>query len=177
MLGTAQEIEYPFVIGTGDFYDSLQAQTAIRAEAGSAIDWLGDYYQKNPIDSFISQIDKNVHSTLKGLNEIFEEIGEWKDEGIIVKVASIENAKEFVKHSIIDLDLPEPHIEIHPDGEIAFTWRKSGIGIMNIAFGSEGTATWAAFLEYDSERSLKGRFKINDRISSHETAIIHAITT
>lgn len=114
-------------------------------------------------------LDNNV--TIRELREILQDKDSWKEDGIFVSESSVGFAIQFVKNSIIKHSLPEPKIEIHPDGQIAFTWRKSGVGIINIAFDETGVATWAAYFE-NPKRSLKGRFYVQDSIPNAEKSIV-----
>jgi hypothetical protein len=106
-------------------------------------------------------MQKNLQNkTIKELEEILEDIGEWKEDGIAIQEMSIHYAIKFTENTIIVNQLPTPYVEIHPDGEVAFTWRRINVGIINIAFNKQGIATWAAYFDGNKKRTFKGRFNI-----------------
>lgn len=118
----------------------------------------------------------NTPPLIAELQEILEEHDEWKEEeGIEIIEESVNYAILFAKKSIYPNQLPEPHIEVHADGEIAFTWRKKDKGIINIAFNKEGVATWAAYLPLIEETN-KGRFKVDNGIAYPVKHLIKLIT-
>ena len=135
-------------------------------EINNDVLFIGDYLKK----------EKEKTAVVRELEEILENLTEWEEDGIKINISSVEHAIHFVHTSIIANNLPNPDIEIHPDGETAFTWRKIAQGIMNIAFNKEGIATWAAYIDGENKRTLKGRFKVENPIPEIEKTIIQAIT-
>jgi len=109
------------------------------------------------------------------LKEILQDREIWEREEIFISELSIFNAINFVENSIKRYGLPSPNIEVHPDGQTSFTWRKNKIGIVNIAFDDNGLATWAAYFE-SPKRSIKGNFMVKDSISEEERNIIKKIS-
>ena len=116
----------------------------------------------------------NNNLAIREIEEILQNKEEWKESGIIISEHSAFFAKKFIESSMLGYDLPSPDIDIHPDGQISFTWRKHKSGIMNIAFDANGLATWAAYFK-KPERSLKGRFYTKDSMSDSERDIIKKI--
>lgn len=109
------------------------------------------------------------------LKELLKDRAEWQEEGIEIEEASVNYAIEFANAVVIG-KFPDPHIEVHSDGEVAFTWRKANRGIINIAFNKHGVATWAAYCDHKEKRTIKGRFNVEDSISKIEKTIIRFIT-
>ena len=153
-------------------YASLFDTETIREEEATPIEingnvlFIADYLQK----------EKEKTAIITELKDILENLSEWEEEGVTLSESSIKHAISFANTSIIANNLSNPHIEFHPDGEIAFTWKKAAQGIMNIAFNEEGIATWAAYLDGDQKRTIKGRFRVESTISEIEKSIIQAIT-
>lgn len=127
-------------------------------------------------DNYIKK--ENQHPLISELEDLAKDIPEWQSEGRLLDKVSIKNAIRFISNSLITKKLPIPHVEVHPDGEIAFTWRKQNSGIINIAFDKEGIATWAAYLLNNKKmtRTIKGRFYVQDAISDVEKNIIMKIS-
>lgn len=86
---------------------------------------------------------------------------------------SLSYAVKFAKLAV-QLIKSQPVIDLHPDGEVSLTWRRAKNGIINIAFGKDGIATYAAYL-VDSEQSLKSRFRVSGSIPSTLSHLIHQI--
>lgn len=107
---------------------------------------------------------------IANLEELRSELEEWKQEGKLLLEESIDLSIRFFKESLQNSLLPFPDIEVHPDGEVAFTWRKEDKGIISIAFSADGIATWAAFLEKKQEETIKGSFKVADGMDHMEDA-------
>ena len=80
------------------------------------------------------------HPIIAELEEILADPQEYE-----VDVASVKNAITFANWYIVVPILPPPRIEIHPDREVAFTWRSDN-GMMNVAFDKKGIVTFAAAL-------------------------------
>lgn len=74
-----------------------------------------------------------------------------------VTVKAMGLSELYSRKFLLIYPLPEPQIELHGDGQTAFTWR-SPIGIINIAFRVDGVATWAAYLPGRKDSTKKGRF-------------------
>lgn len=127
--------------------------------------YLTDYIQR----------ERNTNPIITELKQLLADKEEWKEDGIILETSSINHAIKFVTNSIIPYGLASPEIEVHPDGEVAFTWQKNTIGIMNIAFAIDGIATWAAYLLTQHKRTFKGRFYVEDSITDIEKNIIRQI--
>lgn len=66
-----------------------------------------------------------------------------------------------------------PEVDLHPDGEVSLTWRSSK-GIINIAFGENGVATYAAYFPIHKE-TYKGRFGVPFAIPGDVVNIIDRI--
>ena len=136
-------------------------------------------YPKNVI---FLEAYRNKDPLLTELEQLSKESTQWQSEGIPLEEKSVQHAIQFVKNSIIPLKIAMPYVEVHSDGEVAFTWRNSEAGLMNIAFSKEGIATWAAYLvSYTTTgqkkaRTIKGRFNVEDAISDTEKNIIFHIT-
>jgi hypothetical protein len=135
--------------------------------------------QENVI--FLDAYNKK-HTLVIELEQLLEDKHEWEAQGVPLQKASVQYAIKFVHNSLISKKLPVPDIEVHPDGEIAFTWRKQNSGIVNIAFNKEGIATWAAYLltildnKKEVSRTIKGRFHVENAISDIEKNIILQIS-
>lgn len=79
---------------------------------------------------------------------------------------SLKNAMRFAER-LKERDLYfEPSPEVHPDNQIALTWRNKK-GIINIAFDERNLATWAAYFS-NQEITRKGHFEIEE--NSERTA-------
>ena len=103
------------------------------------------------------------------LEEVLEDIDSWaEEEGIKIDRMSVRHAMDFVKNALIPNGIASPYVEVRPDGDVAFTWRKRDRGIINIAFTKEGVVTWAVFLDKTPVERDKGRFNVKDSISKIE---------
>lgn len=106
-------------------------------------------------------------TTKQELEELLQDVESWEEYGVPLSEASIKYALAFAEGSNFTKN---PDIEIHPDGQVAFTWRLSGTGILNIAFNEEGWATWAVYYAEPKEHIAKGKFQVlgNERMSTRE---------
>lgn len=107
---------------------------------------------------------KNVNYKTK-LEKLALEIQECS---ALIDPKSLEVALRFIDKEKVTQQLPINNIdnlciEIHPDNEVALTWRKQNNGIINIAFSNSGIATWAAYIE-DPYKLKKGCFQVSDNI-------------
>ncbi len=131
----------------------------------------------------VSRVDERTpeHPVINDLKQLLAEKSEWEEEGYALVEDSVKYALKFVENSIIPSKLPSPSIEVHPDGEAAFTWRNGNTGIFSIAFDKDGVAAWAAYLETTLDggkkdsRIVKGHFNVDNAISNTEKDLIFQI--
>jgi hypothetical protein len=105
--------------------------------------------------------------------ELLEDASDDEYEGrTAAKSKSVSYAVIFAKN-ILDKCKTRPEVDLHPDGEVSLTWR-SNRGIINIAFGEYGTATYAAYFSLHKE-THKGRFSVSSVIPETILNIIERI--
>ena len=112
------------------------------------------------------------NATIEELEEILADLDSWvKEEGITIEVKSVRHAIDFVKNVLIPNGIADPYVEVHGDGEAAFTWRKGGRGLLNIAFNKAGFITWGVFLDKTPPVRDNGCFDPKNSISDIEEHI------
>lgn len=101
-----------------------------------------------------------VHTLIEDINSILSDKKELRKEGIELKNKSIDLAKNFSVTFITDSTIPEPTMDLLPNGLLSFTWRKKGIGMINLLFTDQGYALYTAFFPYGKEEiTIKGKIK------------------
>lgn len=108
------------------------------------------------------------------LRELYRLLDDYSDFNHIHK-GSVINAIKFLNEFIIPRNIQNPTLEIHPDNQVAFTYRKQGVGIVNIAFNPNGTVTWAGFKDKENKK-MKGRFHIGYYIDNKLEDLIKFIS-
>ncbi len=161
-----EEINFPILGASGTPLNVLGLYNLER-KIGTNIVLLASYRKK----------ERNKHAIISELEELLSDLEGWKQDDLLLNESSIKHAIEFTKNSIITQKLPLPSVGVHPDGEVAFTWRNP-TAIMNLAFNEKGYATWAAsFLTYLPDgkevfRSMKGNFSVECGVSDTEKNLI-----
>ena len=112
------------------------------------------------------------HPIILEIYELSENESNDYEERIVAKSKSVSYAVIFAKN-ILDKCKTSPEVDLHPDGEASLTWR-SDRGIINIAFGEDGTATYAAYFSVHKE-THKGRFSVSSVIPETILNIIERI--
>ena len=123
----------------------------------------------NSSRSFLNYFD---HPIILEIYELSENKRDEYEEGVVAKSKSVSYAIIFVE-SILKRCKMIPEVDLHNDGEVSLTWR-SNRGIINIAFGEDGTATYAAYFPMNKE-TYKGRFRVSSAIPEFILNIIGQI--
>lgn len=120
-----------------------------------------------PIRGFLNYF---AHPVILEIYELAENTSDDEyEERTAARSKSVSYAVIFA-NNILDKCKTRPEVDLHPDGEVSLTWR-SNTGIINIAFGEYGTATYAAYFSLHKE-THKGRFSVSSVISE---TIMHII--
>lgn len=97
------------------------------------------------------EVNNNIIRTLDNIHEFLECFNKNEIDQLSLKTVVV-----FVIHCMPQFNWAVPDIELHPDGQMALTWRNID-GIINLAFG-DGVVTWASYVDGVGN---KGVFKLD----------------
>lgn len=100
-------------------------------------------------------------TTKQELQELLQEVEQWKEADTPLSEASIKYAIAFVENSKLVQDSFTPDITVHWDGEVSLRWFVPYTAILEIAFNEEGWATWVGYLIAPKRNVSKGRFQVS----------------
>jgi hypothetical protein len=157
------ETESRFYLPLVNAIEPLQHARAVERSLNltHALSDIVDFITSSPIE----------HPIILEIYELSESDDEYKEK-TVAKSKSVSYAVIFVKNMLKKCKT-NPEVDLHPDGEVSLTWR-SNRGIINIAFGEDGMATYAAYFLLHKE-THKGRFSVSSVIPETIINIIDQI--